>query len=71
MLIIEIYYNLLYVWNCIKLCGKEFFLNGNCMIRSFGQHGKYDFTISYGETSFKAYCQRHFDFKLFFFSLIS
>ena len=39
MLIIEFSYNFLYVWNCMKLYDKKFFINGNCMIRSFGQPG--------------------------------
>ena len=39
MLIIEFSYNFLYVWNCMKLYDKKFFIYGNCMIRSFGQPG--------------------------------
>ena len=37
MFIIEISYNFLYVWNCVKLYGQKFFIYNNCMIRSFGQ----------------------------------
>ena len=37
--IIEISYNVLYVWHCMELYDKKFFINGNCMIRSFGQPG--------------------------------
>ena len=44
MLIIEFSYNFLYVWNCMKLYDKKFLIYGNCMIRSFGQPGKLDFT---------------------------
>ena len=39
MFIIEISYNVLYVWHCMELYDKKFFINGNCMIRSFGQPG--------------------------------
>ena len=39
MLMTEISCNFLYVWNCMELYDKEFFIYGNCMIRSFGQHG--------------------------------
>ena len=39
MLIIEVSYNFLYVWNCMKLYGKKFFIYGNCMIKNFGQPG--------------------------------
>ena len=39
MPIIEVLYNFLYVWNCMDLCGKNFFIYGNCMVRSFGQPG--------------------------------
>ena len=39
MFIIEISYNVLYVWHCMELYEKKFFINGNCMIRSFGQPG--------------------------------
>ena len=42
MVIIEISYNVLYVWHCMELYDKKFFINGNCMIRSFGQPGKLD-----------------------------
>ena len=39
MFIIEISYNVLYVWHCMELYDKKFFINGNCMITSFGQPG--------------------------------
>ena len=39
MFIIEISYNVLYVWHCMELYDKNICINGNCMIRSFGQHG--------------------------------
>ena len=39
MFIIEISYNVLYVWHCMELYDKKFVINGNCMIRSFGQPG--------------------------------
>ena len=35
----EISYNVLYVWHCMELYDKKFFINGNRMIRSFGQPG--------------------------------
>ena len=34
------FYNLLYVWNCMKLYDKKFLISGNCMIRNFGQPGE-------------------------------
>ena len=37
MFIIEILYNFLYVWHCMEVFDKKFFINGKCMIRSFGQ----------------------------------
>ena len=39
MFIIEISYNFLYVWlwHCMELYGKKFFIYGNYMIRSFDQ----------------------------------
>ena len=43
MLVIEFSYNFLYVWNCTKLYDKKFLIYGNCMIRSFGQPGQFDF----------------------------
>ena len=43
MFIIEISYNVLYVWHCMELYDKKFFINGNCMIRSFGQPGTASF----------------------------
>ena len=45
MLIIEFSYNFLYVWNCMKLYDKKFLIYGNCMIRSFGQPGKFESEI--------------------------
>ena len=39
MLIIEISFNFLYVWNCMEMCDKKFLIYGNCMIRSFCQPG--------------------------------
>ena len=39
MLIIEVSYIFLYVWNCMNSYGKNFFINGNYRIRSFGQPG--------------------------------
>ena len=39
MLVVEISYIFLYVWNCMKLYGRKFFNHGNSMIRSFGQPG--------------------------------
>ena len=39
MFIIEISYNVLYVWHCMELYDKKFFIYGNCMIRSFGHPG--------------------------------
>ena len=39
MFIIEISYNVLYLWHCMELYDKKFFINENCMIRSFGQPG--------------------------------
>ena len=45
MLIIDISYNSLYVWNCMKLYDKKFLIYGNCMIRSFGQPGLFCFNF--------------------------
>ena len=39
MLVVEISYIFLYVWNCMKLYSRKFFNHGNCMMRSFGQPG--------------------------------
>ena len=39
LLIVEIWYNFLYVRSCIKMYDKKFLVNGNCMIRSFVQPG--------------------------------
>ena len=50
MLIIEISYSFLYVWNCMKLYDKKFLIHGNCMIRSFGQPG---YTIIHAEEMLK------------------
>ena len=41
MLIIEFSYSFLYIWSCLKLYDKKFLVYGNCMIRSFGQPGKF------------------------------
>ena len=46
MLIIEFSYNFLYVWNCMKLYDKKFLIYENCMIRSFGQPGKFLLLLS-------------------------
>ena len=40
MFIIEISYNVLYVWHCMELYDEKFLIYGNCMIRSFGHPGK-------------------------------
>ena len=40
MFIIEISYNVLYVWHCMELYDKKFLIYGNCMIRNFGHPGK-------------------------------
>ena len=40
MVIIEFSYNFLYVWHCMEMYDKKFLINGNCMIRSFGQPGR-------------------------------
>ena len=40
MFIIEISYNVLYVWHCMELYDKKFLIYGNCMIRSFGHPGR-------------------------------
>ena len=39
MLIIEFSYQLLYVWNCMKLYEKKFPIHEKCMISIFGQPG--------------------------------
>ena len=47
MFIIEISYNVLYVWHCMELYDKKFLVYGNCMIRSFGHPGcLYDIAIT-------------------------
>ena len=50
MFIIEISYNVLYVWHCMELYDKKFFVNGNCMIRSFGQLGYTVQKVIYGRS---------------------
>ena len=34
-----VFIQFLNVWHCKELYDKKFFINGNCMIRSFGQPG--------------------------------
>ena len=45
---IEISYNVLYVWHCMELYDKKFLIYGICIIRSFGHPGH---TISFFEKS--------------------
>ena len=39
MFIKEISYTFLYIWHCIEMYDKKFFINGNCMIRISSQPG--------------------------------
>ena len=39
MIIKEFSYTFLYLWHGMELYDKHFFINENCMIRSFGQQG--------------------------------
>ena len=74
MFIIEISYNVLYVWHCMELYDKKFFINGNCMIRSFGQPGHVCTTVCVKNTvsqtcpmsSRRLLTQRFFAFPMIF-----
>ena len=46
MLIIEISYNFLYVWNCIDLHKKKLLIYENCVTSIFGQPGIFLWFIS-------------------------
>ena len=60
MLIMEFSYNFLYVWNCMKLYHKKFFIYGNFMIRSFDQPGSVTVKLE------PKFCTWAFKFLLFF-----